>query len=141
MKLFTSATLGKTTLSNRIVMAPMTRSRALGNVPSDLMALYYGQRAEAGLIITEGTSPSPNGLGYPRIPGIFNAEQARGMGTGDYRGSRKKRQDFPADHAYRARLASRQHARRFNGYGSIRRAAFWPNIHGQPGPAGLPGSE
>ena len=65
-------------LRNHIVMAPMTRSRASGNVPNALMATYYGQRASAGLVITEGTSPSPNGLGYSRIPGLFNAEQARG---------------------------------------------------------------
>src|SRR6202042_2259024 len=57
---------------------PMTRSRAEGNVPNDLMAEYYGQRAGAGLIVTEGTSPSPNGLGYPRIPGLFNAAQTAG---------------------------------------------------------------
>ena len=66
-------------LANRAVMAPMTRSRAVdANTPNALMAEYYGQRATAGLIITEGTSPSPNGLGYPRIPGLFNDEQARG---------------------------------------------------------------
>jgi N-ethylmaleimide reductase len=66
-------------LSNRIVMAPMTRSRAVdANTPNALMAEYYGQRATAGLIITEGTSPSPNGLGYPRIPGLFNQAQVRG---------------------------------------------------------------
>lgn len=59
-------------------MAPMTRSRATGNVPNDLMAQYYGLRASAGLIITEGTSPSPNGLGYPRIPGLFDQEQVIG---------------------------------------------------------------
>lgn len=66
------------TLSNRIVMAPMTRSRALGNIPNALMAEYYAQRAAAGLIITEGTSPSPNGLGYARIPGIYSEEQVQG---------------------------------------------------------------
>ena len=66
-------------LSNRIVMAPMTRSRAVeGNTPNALMAAYYAQRASAGLIVTEAASPSPNGLGYPRIPGLFNAEQVRG---------------------------------------------------------------
>jgi N-ethylmaleimide reductase len=54
----------------------MTRSRALGNVPNELMAEYYRQRASAGLIITEGTSPAANGLGYARIPGLFNQEQA-----------------------------------------------------------------
>ena len=56
----------------------MTRSRATGNVPNELMVEYYRQRASAGLIITEGTSPSPNGLGYPRIPGIFSAAQVAG---------------------------------------------------------------
>jgi len=56
-------------------MAPLTRSRATGNIPNDLMAQYYAQHASAGLIITEGTSPSPNGLGYARIPGIYSAEQ------------------------------------------------------------------
>ncbi len=66
-------------LSNRVVMAPMTRSRAVdANVPNALMAEYYGQRASAGLIVTEGTSPSPDGLGYARIPGLFNAAQVRG---------------------------------------------------------------
>jgi N-ethylmaleimide reductase len=57
----------------------MTRSRAVGaNVPNALMAEYYDQRATAGLIVTEGTSPSPNGLGYARIPGLFNAAQVSG---------------------------------------------------------------
>ncbi len=66
-------------LANRAVMAPMTRSRAVdSNTPNALMAEYYGQRASAGLIVTEGTSPSPNGLGYPRIPGLFNEAQMRG---------------------------------------------------------------
>ncbi len=66
-------------LKNRIVMAPLTRSRAVeANTPNDLMAEYYGQRAGAGLIITEGTSPSPNGLGYPRIPGLFNPAHVAG---------------------------------------------------------------
>lgn len=78
MKLFSEYKLGNVTLSNRVVMAPMTRSRAIGNVPNELMATYYAQRASAGLIITEGTAPSPNGLGYARIPGIFNQEQVAG---------------------------------------------------------------
>jgi len=65
-------------LSNRLVMSPMTRSRATpGHTPTPLMATYYAQRAGAGLIITEGTSPSPNGLGYARIPGLYDAEQAQ----------------------------------------------------------------
>jgi N-ethylmaleimide reductase len=66
-------------LANRMVMAPLTRSRATPeHTPNALMATYYGQRATAGLIITEGTSPSPNGLGYPRIPGLFDAAQVAG---------------------------------------------------------------
>jgi N-ethylmaleimide reductase len=66
-------------LANRMVMAPLTRSRATPeHTPNALMATYYGQRATAGLIITEGTSPSPNGLGYPRIPGLFDAAQVEG---------------------------------------------------------------
>lgn len=73
-----STILGNTHLDNRIVMAPMTRSRAINNIPNNLMALYYGQRAAAGLIITEGVSPSPNGLGYARMPGIFTIEQVNG---------------------------------------------------------------
>lgn len=77
-KLFTFGKVGELTLKNRIIMAPMTRCRAIGNIPNDLMAKYYQQRATAGLIITEGTSPSPNGLGYARIPGIFNEEQILG---------------------------------------------------------------
>ncbi|MHB1528570.1 MAG: alkene reductase [Acidiferrobacteraceae bacterium] len=76
--LFTDATLGSLTLQNHLVMSPLTRNRATGNVPNELMAEYYSQRGTAGLIVTEGTSPSPNGLGYPRIPGIFSAEQVAG---------------------------------------------------------------
>lgn len=76
--LFSKATLGSLTLQNHLVMAPMTRSRAIGNIPNELMAEYYAQRGSAGLIITEGASPSPNGLGYPRIPGIFSAAQIAG---------------------------------------------------------------
>jgi N-ethylmaleimide reductase len=75
---FEPHTLGRVTLSNHLVMAPMTRSRAPGNVPSDLMTEYYRQRAGAGLIITEGTAPAPDGLGYSRIPGLFNREQVAG---------------------------------------------------------------
>jgi N-ethylmaleimide reductase len=78
VRLLNSYRLGTIDLKNRIVMAPMTRSRAIGNIPNDLMAEFYGQRAAAGLIITEGTSPSPNGLGYSRIPGIFNDFQVEG---------------------------------------------------------------
>lgn len=77
-RLFTSYKVGATDLKNRIVMSPMTRCRAIGNVPNDLIAEYYKQRSGAGLIITEGTSPSPNGLGYACIPGIYSKEQVEG---------------------------------------------------------------
>lgn len=77
-KLFSPIKVGAIELNNRIVMAPMTRCRAIDAIPNELMATYYQQRASAGLIITEGTSPSPNGLGYARIPGIFSEEQILG---------------------------------------------------------------
>ena len=76
VQIFTPLALGKVTLRNRIVMSPMTRSRATAEgVPTPLMAEYYAQRAAAGLTVTEGTAPSPNGKGYARIPGLWNAEQ------------------------------------------------------------------
>lgn len=78
MKLFSPTTLGNLQLSNRVVMAPMTRSRAIENLPNELMANYYQQRSSAGLIITEGTAPSPNGLGYSRIPGLYNSDHVNG---------------------------------------------------------------
>ncbi len=74
---FSPHSLGPASLANRIVMAPMTRSRAINNLPNDLIKTYYSQRATAGLIITEGVSPSINGLGYARIPGIFSREQIK----------------------------------------------------------------
>ncbi|NMG76456.1 alkene reductase [Aromatoleum diolicum] len=77
--LFSPVTLGDLRLANRIVMAPMTRSRAgTGDVPTDLMVEYYRQRASAGLIVAEGTQPSANGKGYCRTPGIHTAEQVAG---------------------------------------------------------------
>jgi N-ethylmaleimide reductase len=77
--LFNSFDLGNIHLANHIVMAPMTRSRSThNNTPSALVVQYYEQRATAGLIVTEGTSPSPNGLGYARIPGLYNEEQVQG---------------------------------------------------------------
>lgn len=77
--LFEPCDLGPIRLANRIVMAPMTRSRAShNNAPDALIAKYYEQRATAGLIVTEGTSPSPNGLGYARIPGLYNEQQLKG---------------------------------------------------------------
>jgi len=76
--LFQPYAMGNIHMKNHVVMAPMTRSRALGNVPNDLMAQYYGERASAGLIVTEGTAPTPDALGYARIPGIFSAAQVEG---------------------------------------------------------------
>ena len=77
-RLFSALQLGPLTLPSRIVMSPMTRNRSIGNVPDELVATYYRQRASAGLIVTEGTSPSPNGLGYARIPGLFSDAQVAG---------------------------------------------------------------
>ncbi|MGH8470812.1 MAG: alkene reductase [Gammaproteobacteria bacterium] len=77
--LFTPLRLGPYVLPNRIVMAPLTRNRAgPGNVPQAMNARYYAQRASAGLIITEATQISPQGVGYPDTPGIHNAAQAAG---------------------------------------------------------------
>ncbi len=77
--LFDPVSVRSLSLRNRTAMSPMTRSRAVeASTPNALMATYYAQRATAGLIITEGTSPSPNGLGYARIPGLFNAAQVAG---------------------------------------------------------------
>ena len=69
--IFSAVSLGSLALANRIVMAPMTRSRAgAGAAPTQMMADYYAQRASAGLIISEGIAPSANGLGYSRTPGL-----------------------------------------------------------------------
>jgi N-ethylmaleimide reductase len=77
--LFLPYQLGDIELANRLVMAPMTRSRAVErNVPNPIAATYYAQRASAGLIITEATQVSPQGVGYVRTPGIHSAEQVVG---------------------------------------------------------------
>jgi N-ethylmaleimide reductase len=73
--LFTPLQVGAVTAPNRIFLAPMTRNRAPGTVPTDLMAEYYAQRASGGLLITEATQVAEDTLGYPDTPGIFNAEQ------------------------------------------------------------------
>jgi N-ethylmaleimide reductase len=76
MKLFDAFNLSDFALSSRVVMAPLTRRRSTrNNAPVSFMADYYGQRASAGLIISEGTSPSPHGVGYCNMPGLFNEEQ------------------------------------------------------------------
>jgi N-ethylmaleimide reductase len=77
--LFSPITLGDLDLSNRIIMAPLTRNRAAeGNVPQDMNVEYYRQRASAGLIISEGSQVSPQGLGYPGTPGIHSDAQTAG---------------------------------------------------------------
>ncbi|MBL4561146.1 MAG: alkene reductase [Labilibaculum sp.] len=77
--LLTPFTIGKIELENRMVMAPMTRNRAgEGNIPTKLMTEYYKQRAGAGLIITEASQISSQGMGYPATPGIYSKEQVEG---------------------------------------------------------------
>ena len=78
LKLLEPFKLGEFELKNRMVLAPMTRSRAPEMVPTDLMAEYYAQRATAGLVITEATQSSMRAVGYPWTPGIFTDEQAQG---------------------------------------------------------------
>lgn len=79
MNIFTPVQIGPYELPNRLIMAPMTRNRAdLGNVPRAINAAYYAQRAGAGLIITEATQVSPQGVGYPNTPGIHSAAQVEG---------------------------------------------------------------
>jgi N-ethylmaleimide reductase len=79
-KLFEPYKLGAITLPNRLVMAPLTRNRAVppGMVPSPLAAEYYGQRASAGLLVTEATQVSQQGQGYQDTPGIYSKEQVEG---------------------------------------------------------------
>lgn len=78
--LFTPLQVGDLTLANRIIMAPLTRSRAVGGgrVPNELMAEYYAQRASAGLILSEATAVTPQGVGYADTPGIWSEEQVTG---------------------------------------------------------------
>jgi 2,4-dienoyl-CoA reductase-like NADH-dependent reductase (Old Yellow Enzyme family) len=79
-KLFDPIRVGDLELPNRVIMAPLTRSRAVGGgrVPNALMAQYYVQRASAGLILTEATSVTPQGVGYADTPGIWSDEQVAG---------------------------------------------------------------
>jgi 2,4-dienoyl-CoA reductase-like NADH-dependent reductase (Old Yellow Enzyme family) len=77
--LFKPLKLGSLTLPNRMIMAPLTRARAgVERLPNDLMAHYYGQRASAGLMISEATSVTPMGIGYAHTPGIWSSEQVEG---------------------------------------------------------------
>ena len=79
-KLFDPIRVGDLELPNRIIMAPLTRSRAVGGgrVPNALMAQYYVQRASAGLILSEATAVTPQGVGYADTPGIWSDEQVAG---------------------------------------------------------------
>jgi 2,4-dienoyl-CoA reductase-like NADH-dependent reductase (Old Yellow Enzyme family) len=78
--LFDPIVIGDLTLKNRVVMAPLTRARAVGGgrVPNALMAQYYEQRAGAGLILSEATSVTPQGVGYENTPGLWSDEQVEG---------------------------------------------------------------
>ncbi|WP_373991842.1 alkene reductase [Duganella sp. BuS-21] len=78
--LFDPITIGDITLKNRVIMAPLTRARAIGGgrVPNALMAKYYGQRASAGLILSEATAVTPQGVGYADTPGLWSDEQVEG---------------------------------------------------------------
>ena len=77
--LFNPLRVGALTLTNRIIMAPLTRCRAsAGRVPNELMLNYYVQRATAGLILSEATAVDPMGVGYPDTPGIWSEEQVAG---------------------------------------------------------------
>lgn len=78
VNLFSPVKLGPYTLPNRMVMAPMTRLRAIATIPQAIMAIYYTQRASAGLIITECTMVSPLSYGYMNCPGIYSPEQVAG---------------------------------------------------------------
>ena len=77
-QLFTPYDLSGISLANRVVMAPMTRTRTLENNPDALTALYYAQRASAGLIVTEGLPVSDEGRGYLYTPGIYSSTQGQG---------------------------------------------------------------
>jgi len=78
-RLFSTYSLGDLQLNNRMIMAPLTRNRASeGDIPSDMNAEYYRQRASAGLIITEASQVSAEGVGYPSTPGIYSDEQVAG---------------------------------------------------------------
>ena len=105
--LFSPVRVGPYELPNRIVMAPMTRNRAgPGNAPTAMNATYYAQRAGAGLIVTEGSQISPQGLGYPGTPGIHSAGAGRRLAAGHRSRARQRRPYLPAALACRAHLAS-----------------------------------
>ncbi len=93
---------GVVPLKNRVVMAPMTRTRTSeGDVPNAMMAAYYAQQAGAGLIVAEATDVAPSSKGYAWTPGIHTDAQRRGLAAGDRRGPSPGRHDLPADVARR----------------------------------------
>ena len=111
--LFDPIRVGNMELDNRIIMAPMTRSRADDEgIQPVYTAEYYRQRASAGLIITEATNVSPMAKGYVRTPGIYTEAQIESWRPGNAGSSRARRQNLHADLSYRAhrfaRLPSRQ---------------------------------
>ncbi len=127
--LFDPYQLGPLHLSNRIVMAPMTRSRAVdGNVPNPLAETYYRQRAGAGLIITEGSQVSPQGQGYIRTPGIHSPEQIAAWRKITAAVRAPGRQDLSAALACRTHLASGFPRRRVAG-GTVRDHARRRGLH------------
>jgi N-ethylmaleimide reductase len=76
--LFDPLQVGAWSLPNRVVMAPLTRNRAPGAVPTPLMATYYAQRASAGLLVTEATAITQQGQGYADVPGLYAPAQIAG---------------------------------------------------------------
>ena len=141
VSLFAPATLGPLQLRNRLVMAPMTRSRAgEGGVPNALMAEYYGQRAAAGLIVTEGTSPSPNGTGYPRIPGLWIAGPGGRLEARHRGGPRPRRPHLRPAHAHRPGGPPAQPAGRRRGAGPERGGRAGRDVHRRQGAAAPPGA-
>ncbi|MEZ5701037.1 MAG: hypothetical protein R3E42_02340 [Burkholderiaceae bacterium] len=91
--LFDPVQIGALHLSNRIVMAPLTRNRAPDAIPTPLMATYYTQRASAGLLITEATAISQQGQGYSDVPGLYAQEHVEGWKAVTQADSRRGRQD------------------------------------------------
>nr|BFE97865.1 hypothetical protein GCM10020185_84010 [Pseudomonas brassicacearum subsp. brassicacearum] len=106
--LFTPYTLGDLTLSNRVVLAPLTRNRAgQGFVPSEFAATYYSQRASAGLLISEASQISQQGQGYQDTPGIYTQAQIDGWRTVTEAVHAKGGRIFPATVACRPRFPRR----------------------------------
>lgn len=129
--LFSKYTAGAIEMSNRIVMAPLTRNRAddEDGTVNDLHVEYYRQRAGAGLIITEATQISPAGKGYIQTPGHPHRGAGRGVEAGDRRGARGRRQDRRATLACGPDLAHVAAARRASARGALGRLprAFRPS--------------